>query len=554
MQNNLLSSGSEQCNDQEHEERPSCVQIMKKLFFSLVLGTIIAICWVMIIHTLKWIAIRGNEFELLNQQQQPNHHRSSAQALQSSPEIVTPGVGPPPLPFASAYMSSSLSFLSSPSSSSSFLVPFSPESSAFDQTLANTAGLSAPTPMVSTSRQVAGPRNEATVTAAATTETNSYYSELRDSPVHLVDRNPSPSLLSSAEEKKEETKKKAKQKGRESEPRSVREAETDSEMERKESEKGIAASNGQEKSSPSSVKSAATADQDDDKENTISAQNETSRLKRFTGANSYSMITGVRGSAKSSSKSENNSSSSAPDQVLLKTPVQNEKMIMITSSSASLNLPKDRRPRTATTMSTNVAAQRINPQQRQQQQPEAQAQQQHRTSERQLFQKRLMHLSSIVPQPQQQQQQQRNRGSLPSYGDTATPPIVMDTNYEDSLKSEATNGNSATSFDGETGDNLDQGQPSSWSGQGDGDGSLAAASNIPPQSSILDQQLGPNNQVLDSELLERGTPVQASLVYRAPFFTSWFVSIWNILFMPVFTLISSCCFRNEDNTTKKLLV
>lgn len=44
------------------------------------------------------------------------------------------------------------------------------------------------------------------------------------------------------------------------------------------------------------------------------------------------------------------------------------------------------------------------------------------------------------------------------------------------------------------------------------------------------------------------------LAYRAPFFTSWFISTWNILFMPLFALISSCCFRNEDNTTKKLLV
>lgn len=46
----------------------------------------------------------------------------------------------------------------------------------------------------------------------------------------------------------------------------------------------------------------------------------------------------------------------------------------------------------------------------------------------------------------------------------------------------------------------------------------------------------------------------AGLVYRAPFFTSWFISTWNILYMPVFALISSCCFRNEDNTTKKLIV
>lgn len=50
------------------------------------------------------------------------------------------------------------------------------------------------------------------------------------------------------------------------------------------------------------------------------------------------------------------------------------------------------------------------------------------------------------------------------------------------------------------------------------------------------------------------TASAVGLPYRAPFFTSWFVSTWNILFMPVFTLISSCCFRNEDSNTKKLLV
>lgn len=75
-------TGSEQCNDQEHEDRPSCYQIMKKLFFSLVLGTIVAICWVMIIHTLKWIAIKGNEFEMLNQQQQQQAAGQPAQPQQ----------------------------------------------------------------------------------------------------------------------------------------------------------------------------------------------------------------------------------------------------------------------------------------------------------------------------------------------------------------------------------------------------------------------------------------------------------------------------------------
>lgn len=64
----------------------------------------------------------------------------------------------------------------------------------------------------------------------------------------------------------------------------------------------------------------------------------------------------------------------------------------------------------------------------------------------------------------------------------------------------------------------------------------------------------PTSQVA-AELADRsGQFNTAGLMYKAPFFTSWFVSIWNILFMPIFTLISSCCFRNEDSTTKKLLV
>lgn len=48
-------------------------------------------------------------------------------------------------------------------------------------------------------------------------------------------------------------------------------------------------------------------------------------------------------------------------------------------------------------------------------------------------------------------------------------------------------------------------------------------------------------------------PSARAFLYRAPFFTSWFVSIWNIAFMPIFTIISSCCFRAEDSTTNKLL-
>lgn len=59
-----------------------------------------------------------------------------------------------------------------------------------------------------------------------------------------------------------------------------------------------------------------------------------------------------------------------------------------------------------------------------------------------------------------------------------------------------------------------------------------------------------NGAHLDKNNINLNNQIQ----FKAPFFTSWFVSMWNILFMPVFTLISSCCFRGEDSTTKRLLV
>lgn len=65
------------------------------------------------------------------------------------------------------------------------------------------------------------------------------------------------------------------------------------------------------------------------------------------------------------------------------------------------------------------------------------------------------------------------------------------------------------------------------------------------------------NELATGQVRSAGTAPQqppSAVVYRAPFFTSWYVSIWNVLFMPIFTLISSCCFRGEDSNTKKLLV
>lgn len=63
-----------------------------------------------------------------------------------------------------------------------------------------------------------------------------------------------------------------------------------------------------------------------------------------------------------------------------------------------------------------------------------------------------------------------------------------------------------------------------------------------------------NKSILSRAPLAAQSNLHSTMFYRAPFFTSWFISCWNMLFMPVFTLISSCCFRGEDSTTKRLLV
>jgi len=145
--------------------------------------------------------------------------------------------------------------------------------------------------------------------------------------------------------------------------------------------------------------------------------------------------------------------------------------------------------------------------------------------ERQVQPKRTPHLNvpSITPhrqQQQQQQQQQKQRSAQTSIdggrSSTVTPPEF------------------ALEFGGE----LRGKEPQEQLDTDEREPSLSE---------------WPSQPVLAAGQLQRGAPV-AGLLYRAPFFTSWFVSTWNILFMPIFTLISSCCFRNEDSTTKKLLV
>lgn len=155
--------------------------------------------------------------------------------------------------------------------------------------------------------------------------------------------------------------------------------------------------------------------------------------------------------------------------------------------------------------------------------------------ERQTFaHKRVLHLSSIAGQQEQQQQEpppppqrQDKKKSNPS------EPVMEPTMVDDEL---------AARPESNYADELIplSSQPESAA---------------PSQTSGADSYFNAADSMLSEDKSGEDQPKRvAGLVYRAPFFTSWFISTWNILFMPVFALISSCCFMNEDNTTKKLLV
>lgn len=138
--------------------------------------------------------------------------------------------------------------------------------------------------------------------------------------------------------------------------------------------------------------------------------------------------------------------------------------------------------------------------------------------------KRVLHLSSIATQRQRPQQQQQQPSHKTSAG-RESDELSVESTADDQLDREANDGDELIQLPSQTEDR--------------------------PGSSVHRE----TDPYLYQEQLGNDQPSKvASLIYRAPFFTTWFISIWNILFMPVFALISSCCFRNEDNTTKKLLV
>ena len=154
-------------------------------------------------------------------------------------------------------------------------------------------------------------------------------------------------------------------------------------------------------------------------------------------------------------------------------------------------------------------------------------QQRYQFSIDQQTRKRVSQVGSIVSQEQTSQDKQRK--PKPAYNqndDRSDEPTFIDHGVHSIAKDNSTNVEEIPSSD------LDE------------NGATASGPDLGQDQAGMPQQI-PNGKAT--------TGAQVAF-YRAPFFTSWFVSVWNILFMPVFTLISSCCFRNEDSSTKKLLV
>lgn len=394
------NSGSEQCNEQDQEDRPNCVQIMKKLFFSLLLGTIVAVCWVIIIHTLKWIALRGNEpFDSSAQLMMIGG--TSGGAMQKPIATLTSSrrVGPAlEQMFHSQLYSSSLES-TSPSNANLQVSSLREEAGAqqYKRRRRRESGNG-----TQWAKEGGG---EGRAANALTTQFNNGTTRANYGPI-------------GGEERRRPTNRMMRR-------RQLPNTEADQ-----------------------------SGEGDDDSSQPIASVLDHASLGRGP--------TSVR-------SDDNNEEEEQQQASKLESQGQPPKV------AASIELQGQ--PRAATRR------------QQQQQRPADQK-------------KRVIQLGSIAANTFAPNSVGLSQDELPTIA-TTVPGV---------------------------GELEPSGDPME----------LGPAEQSPAQPQIVDAPLPP--------------AAHPHLVYRAPFFTSWFVSIWNILFMPVFTLISSCCFRNEDSSTKKLLV
>jgi hypothetical protein len=47
---------------------------------------------------------------------------------------------------------------------------------------------------------------------------------------------------------------------------------------------------------------------------------------------------------------------------------------------------------------------------------------------------------------------------------------------------------------------------------------------------------------------------QNEYVFDAPYFVTWFCSIWYILFLPIYAFGHLCCCNRENTSTRKMLM
>uniref|UniRef100_A0A6G1S3Y8 Solute carrier family 35 member F4 n=1 Tax=Aceria tosichella TaxID=561515 RepID=A0A6G1S3Y8_9ACAR len=457
---------SEQCNEQDNEDSPNCMQIMKKLFFSLVLGTIVAICWVMIIHTLKWIAIRGNEFELwqlqLQQQQQL--------LLQAHTQLQPP----------------SANYNSPDNIHQANLLLAHQSIQVAKQQQQQTSSNTTTAKSNNTMRTAEGVSNE---TAATSARPQLYQGDQEEADTGLVGQ-----------------RRRRRRRGhRMSNNDTQASGRDDDEIKEALDRRTRRALLGQPAPTRASHEQfGRQAKRDNDASHSTAVVPFASMI---TGGRQQQLPGANRRIKQSTAQGDDDAGGQLPS--------------LVGESGRIEELPQRRR---------------------------------------------LMQLSSISHEQVPRTNSNSNNNDKPVAADQyrQRPTAGLANQQSAGMRVLAEMGDENDELDS-SGNDLTtilplgpQNQPMN-NGALDQSAAASATMSILPTSPASGDPDQSAPQHLSSAIERSPAPVDGQvgeaqvLVYKAPFFTSWFVSIWNIAFMPVFTIISSCCFRNEESTTKKLL-
>lgn len=78
------------------------------------------------------------------------------------------------------------------------------------------------------------------------------------------------------------------------------------------------------------------------------------------------------------------------------------------------------------------------------------------------------------------------------------------------------------------------------------------------QTKVITKFIKANNNLIKAK---NRFPLQTSytieeeydILFDAPFFATWFCSIWNVLFFPIYSLSQLCCCTKENESNRKML-